>query len=248
MRRRIRLAWVVRRHADERPIFFVHLQKTAGTALLFQFRQLFADDEIFPNQSDGDPLTVGPQFIPDRLREGWRARGDRLRVIIGHYPACLIDELGGRDAFTTMTLLRDPVERTLSLLRHHRVIHQDSGGDLEAIYADPFRFSGQIHNHMTKMLGMTSDEMGPSGMLTPLPCTPDHLSRAQERLVDMDLVGRQEEMNDFCALLRRRFGLVVDGRPRVNTTEAEPVPDSLRERIMADNELDMRLHEFARRL
>ena len=41
-------------------------------------------------------------------------------MVTGHFPLCTTELLGG--AFTTFTVLRDPVERTLSYLRHHRKI------------------------------------------------------------------------------------------------------------------------------
>lgn len=212
-----------------------------------QFRHLVPEAALFPNKADGNPLTVGPQFVPDRLREGWASRGETLRVVIGHYPACLMDELGGD--FLGMTVLRDPVERTLSLLRHHWVIHpEEADRNAWSIYRDPVRFHGQIHNHMVKMLGMTSEEMGPQGMLTRLECTQAHLDRAKRRLESMALVGLQDDLLSFCTALQQQYGFQVDCRPRVNVTEATVVPPGLTERIVEDNSLDLALWQFAREL
>ena len=93
----------------------------------------------------------------DHLLERWRTYRDVIRVVTGHFPLCTVDLL--RDSFTTLTVLRDPVERTLSYLRHHRELTpDDSERSLEAIYADPFRFHGLIHNHMVKMFSLTTAE------------------------------------------------------------------------------------------
>lgn len=228
----------------DRPIFFVHLQKTGGTSLLFQFRALFEAEQIFPNKDDGDPLTVGPQFVPDRLVEGWERRGGQLRLIIGHYPYAVMDRFGTR--FITMTVLRDPVERTLSYLRHHRFVHpEDRGRGLVEIYEDPFRYRAMIHNHMVKMLGMTAEEMAPEGMLTELDCTDDHLERAMMRLSRFDVVGLQSDMADFTRRIRGKFGLPVEAAVRVNETPPMPVEQSFRDRIERDNALDVRLWRFA---
>ncbi len=56
--------------------------------------------------------------IPHLLLERWKARRDEIRVVTGHFPLC-VTELLDAD-FATFTVLRDPVERTLSYLRHHR--------------------------------------------------------------------------------------------------------------------------------
>ena len=67
-----------------------------------------------------------------------------------------------------MTVLRDPVERTLSALRHMRERDAEfRGKPLEEIYADPIKFRCLIQNHMVKMLAITREEMT-DGVLTVL--------------------------------------------------------------------------------
>ena len=80
-------------------------------------------------------------------------RGDEIRVVTGHFPLCTTELLGAQ--FITLTILRDPVERTLSALRHHREkTPADSERSLEEIYEDPFRFE-LVHNHMVKMFSLS---------------------------------------------------------------------------------------------
>jgi Sulfotransferase family len=224
--------------------FFVHIQKAAGTSLVFRLRRHFGRAAIYPPESDqGDVASV---ISVDHLLERWRAHRDTTRVVTGHFPLCTVELLG--DSFTTLTVLRDPVERTLSYLRHHReMTPRHSGLSLEAIYADPFRFHGLIHNHMVKMFSLTPAEMT-DGLLTSVEFTPDRLDRAKERLAHVDVVGVQANFEKFCDGLTRRFGWDLGGLTHVNRTEPVDVSEAFRARIAEDNAMDVELYEFALQL
>jgi hypothetical protein len=225
--------------------FFVHLQKTAGTTLNKRLQRHFGRSAVYPDKSvDGD--IVKSVISVDHMRTRWRERGDEIRVLTGHFPLCTIDLLGC--PFTTLTLLREPVERTLSYLRHHRVMTPaDRDKPLEAIYDDPFRFDGLVHNHMVKMFSLTTDEMS-AGALTTVDFTPDRLERAKRLLATVDVIGLQEHFDEFCEELTRRFGWSLGEPLHANRTEVVEVPDGLRARIAKDNEMDVELYEFARGL
>ena len=109
-----------------------------------------------------------------------------------------------------MTVLRHPLERTVSYMRdHRRRTPEDAELTLEEVYDDDLRFHGLIHNHMTKMLSLTPEEMN-EGVLTRVEFTPERLERAKERLAGVDVVGLQEEFDSFCAELSARFGWSLD--------------------------------------
>ena len=182
----------------------------------------------------------------DYLRERLAARGDEIEAITGHFPLCTTELLDGR--YTTVTLLREPVERTLSYLRHHRKEEPaDRDKSLEEIYEDPFRFKSFVHNHMTKMLSLTPAEMT-DGMLTPMELDESHLERAKEALEGIDAVGLQERFDEFFGRLEDRFGWRLGEPETLNTTDPVDVSQSFRERIAADNALDVELYEFAQEL
>jgi hypothetical protein len=223
--------------------FFLHLQKTGGTALWRRLKQQFDPTTVYPGPGDGRPPDT--VISVDHLLERWKIRGDEIRIVTGHFPLCTTELLGG--TFTTLTLVRDPVERTLSYLRHHR----ETGGDatersLEEIYDDPVRFE-LLHNHMVKMLSLTTEEMT-DGALTHVEFSRDRLARAQAALRTVDVVGFQEEFDAFCAELAARFGWDLGPPVFMNRTKPVDVSDEFRERIAADNALDMELYEFARTL
>jgi hypothetical protein len=226
--------------ADER-FFFVHLQKTAGTSLVKRVQAQFPMRAVYPNGSDGD--IVACVISVEHLLERWAARGDEIRFVSGHFPLCVTELLGG--GFRTLTVLRDPLERTLSYLRHHRQrTEADAALSLEAVYDDEFRFHGLVHNHMTKMLSLLPEEMD-AGALTRVEFDRERLERAKRRLSEVDAVGLQDDFEAFCDEVSRRFGWRLGEPVRMNVTEPVEPAAELRERILADNAFDVELYEFA---
>jgi hypothetical protein len=225
--------------------FFVHVQKAAGTSPIFRLRRHFGRAAIYPPESDkGDVAAV---ISVDHLLERWRTHRETIRVVTGHFPLSTVDLLDQR--FVTFTVLREPVERTLSYLRHHKAVTpEDSGRSLEAIYEDPLRFHGLIHNHMVKVFSLTSTEMTGDGILTRIEFTPDRLERAKENLAHVDVVGLQDGFDSFCDTLTNRFGWELGRATHVNRTEPVDVNEALRARIAEDNAMDADLYAFATRL
>src|SRR5919106_254253 len=231
---------------EPRRYFFVHMQKTAGIALRRGLINHFGERAVYPTRGvDGkDPTKLVTSV--DHLRERLGARGGEIEVITGHFPLCAVDLLEGR--YTTLTLLREPVARTVSYLSHHRKEERaDRHKSLEEIYDDPFRFKGFVQNHMTKMLSLTPAEMT-DGMLTPMELDRGHLERAQEALAGIDAVGLQERFDDFFDLLAARFGWRLGAPQTLNRTDPVDVPQSFRDRIAEENALDVELYEFAEEL
>jgi hypothetical protein len=225
--------------------FFVHLQKTGGTALFQRLRESFGASAVYPLPED----TSGPTAVLDvgHLAEQMRVHGDDIQVVTGHFPLCLVEVLDG--PFTTFTVLRDPVERTLSLLRRRQMADERfRGQELADIYADP-ALQAIIRNHMVKMLSLTPDEMTATPLMAPVHFDVGRLERAKHNLAErIDLFGLQTELEAFCGELEARFGWDL-GPPRfANRTPPQPVAQELRDRIAVDNAMDADLYEFARRL
>lgn len=235
--------------ADARPtdrVFFVHLQKTAGTSLIHRLRKRLGHEVLYPDASDGAPSDPASVISVPHLLRRWPDRRSQVRVLTGHFPLCTAELLD--EDFAIVTTLREPVERTLSYLRHHRMLTPaDADKPLEQLYEDPVRFRSMIHNHMVKMLSLTSERMT-DGALTPIECTRVDLERAKANLARIDVVGLQERFDDFWQEVCGRFGWDL-GRPaRTNRTEPEEASASFRRRIAQDNALDLELHTFARDL
>ena len=227
-----------------RRFFFCHLQKTAGTRLARRIRQNFDERAVFPHASDGDP--IARVISVDHLLSVWERRRAEIRVVTGHFPLCTKDLLGAE--FETFTVLRHPLDRTISYLRHHRrLTPADAHLTLEEVYDDDFRFNGLVHNHMTKMLSLLPGEMT-DGALTRVAFDAERLERAKERLAGVDVVGLQEDFDGFCAQLTARFGWTFDDPVPRRATGHEDLPAAFRDRILADNAHDLELYDFATRL
>lgn len=233
--------------------FFVHILKTGGTDLFTRLGgdpsievdhpYYFSEDEIYPNATDGDVFTVAPQMAVDQLLLRWAERRDQIRIVMGHFPLCTVEQLDAD--FTTLTVVREPVERTLSFLRHHRKMTvEDRDKPFEEIYGDDFRFRGLVHNHMVKMFSLTTDEMT-DGMLTRVDFDEGHLERAKAGLASVDVLGIQEHFEEFCDELESRFGWTLGTPLWANRTAPVDIPDSLVKRIAIDNALDVELYDYA---
>jgi hypothetical protein len=230
----------------EPKVFFVHVQKAAGTSLIYRLRRIFDRSEIYPDASDGAPEFHGSVISVDHLRARWPLRRTRAHILTGHFPLRSAELL--EEQFRTLTTLRDPVERTLSYLRHHRVMTpSDAERPLEELYEDPDRFARFIHNHMVKMFSLSPEEMG-DGVLTPVTFTAERLAVAKSNLATVELIGLQEDYDAFWVEATRRFGWDLGKTTHANRTEAESVPESFRRRIATDNAMDIELYEYARDL
>jgi hypothetical protein len=233
--------------ADEpRRFFFVHMQKTGGVSLYMRLQREFGEEAVYPAESDGDPEARMPQLFPNILLDRWRARRDEIRVVTGHFPLCTTELLDAE--FTTFTVLRDPVDRTLSYLRHHRdTTPAERERPLEEIYEDPARFGPFIENHMVKMLSLRAEEMT-DGMMTVIDLDRRRLRRAKRALRKIDDFGLQEDLEGFAQRLARRYGWRLGPTVHENVTSPAEVPQSFRARIAEDNALDVELYEHAVKL
>ena len=221
--------------------FFVHLQKTGGTALFQRIRDFFGPAAVYPTPDDqGDVRAVTDV---DYLSTRFRAVGDELRVVTGHFPLCTADLLDPQ--LRTFTVLRDPVERTLSLLRRRRIAEtRFHGMELAEIYEHP-ALQDIIRNHMVKMLSLTQDEMTATPLTMAMTFDRARIDRAKRNLEQVEVVGLQEQFEGFCQDLEQRFGWDLGPSRFANRTPPSTVPESLRERIRADNEADVELYRFA---
>jgi hypothetical protein len=237
--------------------FFVHVHKAAGTSLLHRLRRQFAPDQIYPDESDvaaaGDGDSALPHLAPtllvSHLMARYPLRRDRIAVVAGHFPLRTTEMLG--DPFTTMTLVREPVDRILSSLRHHRAYTPaDRDRPLEELYEDPIRFHGMLHNHLVKMFSLSPDEirLGDGMMAHVRAFTPARLDDAKQRLAGVDVLGLHDRVDEMCGVLTERFGWRLGEDVHANTTEPVEVSASFRRRIAADNADDAELYEYAREL
>ena len=99
----------------DRKFFYVHVMKTAGGTLRQHIRANFEPAEVYPLKRL-DPDMHAANYRIDYLTALPAERRKRIRVFTGHFPFVAVELLGIRAI--TLTTLRDPVDRTLSLYQH----------------------------------------------------------------------------------------------------------------------------------
>lgn len=231
---------------DPRRFFFAHVQKAAGTSLFGQLQRHFAREQIYPDRSDEVPGPAPILFV-SHLRERYRLRRDEIRIVTGHFPVRARELLD--DDFVTLSVVREPVARTLSFLRHHRrKTPADADRPLEELYDDPIRFHGLIENNMVKMFSLTPDEMAAGdGLMTHVrDFGPERLEAAKAGLAGVDVLGLDTRFPEFVEELSTRFRWALGAPMHANRTEPDDVAESFRRRIAVDNAADVELFAFAR--
>lgn len=245
-----------------RPIFFIHVMKTGGTTVFRNLRANYELDQLYPYrhldiQFEGEKVDVQHHLSVPYLVGLAPERHERIRVYTGHFPLVAAELLGR--PLTTITLLRDPVERTISLLRQfmRKAPWLDptpgltlESSSLEEIYEQPIVFEPLIHNHQTKIFSMQVSD-SPKSYMDVVDVDRSRLALAKENLAAIDVVGLTECYGEFLDELRTRFGWEVERDARANATpagEMQPVSEALRRRIANDNAIDLELYEFAQEL
>ena len=233
--------------ADDQKFFFIHVMKTAGWTLRKHIMANFSDDEFFPSEGlDADMLKANIEL--DYLTSLPASRRARIRAYSGHFPFVAVELLG--EKVTTITILRDPVERTLSFLRARKAVHhRDEPVSLEEIYEDPFLFPALIRDHQAKLFALTvNDELG--SYMRALEIDSDRLELAKRNLESVDVVGTQDRFEELVSELERRFGWERGPVERMNVSQKTPgdAPASFQRRIADENQADMEFYEHAVRL
>jgi hypothetical protein len=117
--------------------FFIHVMKTGGTTFQQHVRNNFGPQEVYPDRKlDLTPDPFQPYREIQYLLGLGPERREKIRAYLGHFPFVVTD-LMDLD-LVTLTILRDPIDRTISYLKHcKRFQPQHKAQTLEQIYEDP---------------------------------------------------------------------------------------------------------------
>ncbi len=259
--------------ADRGPFFFVHVMKTGGTSFVLHLLANFAPDEVYPSEGDKRmPSDVEPYASVADLAAVTPERRARIRFFSGHLPFAA-RELIGPDV-VTLSILRDPVERTVSVLKHFkRLFPRYRDATLDDVYDDAFIFRHFVENFQTRVFALTPEDEPqsfasrvsyrdiraaldapteripvPDASAT-IPIDERRLEIARTNLAQLDVLGVTDRFPAFVDALRARFGwwpngLDVGARANVSSEDWDVRP-SLRRRIVDDNAFDMELFRIA---
>jgi Sulfotransferase family len=225
--------------------FFMHVMKTGGTTFVQHMTANFPPEAVYPGPQRGPERRLAYYMI-DELRGISPERRRLIRAYTGHFPF-VASQLMAAD--TVLAILRDPVERTLSLLRHCKRYHKRMVDmTLEEIYDDGWVYPLFIHNYQAKLFAMTSDDKLESH-LDVIDVDGRRFEIAMANLERVDVLGLHDHYPQFLETMREEYGWTIGDVPdlRVSTEQWE-APPHLPERIAADNAADMALYEHARQL
>jgi len=262
-------AWESRR-PGERPLFFLHIMKTGGTALLEGLKSI-AGERVQLTGLFLDHLVVAP-----------RAVVQRASLVAGHLGAEALELLAPEAE--TATVIREPVTRALSHWAHVRrdpsLLGEGAQLSLEEFVFSPrwrplcenFQARNLVHRiglasawhdySPVQRLAELELRAGPGASalplqclfeLSPMPASGQELTNAAlSRLEAIEYVGVTEQLDDLFRMLAARWGVANPPRlPRANVASERPrpedVPASLRQAVQDANQADLALYEQARR-
>jgi hypothetical protein len=140
---------------------FVHVMKTGGTSFADVIGANFPPAARYPDdylreKSHAFRRMEAYLYVPG-IVEAVNADPDKYRIICGHVPYAIRSLLSER--YITLTVLRDPITRTISYLKHCRRYHKEHMGlSLEEIYEDEWFHASFITDYQTKLFSMTPEE------------------------------------------------------------------------------------------
>lgn len=241
---------------DDKPLFFVHLMKTAGTTLKFRLLASFESNALYPNPIDDDDQVFANLNIA-YLRSMSDERRRRTLVYAGHFPYCVTEMVGVPVA--TAAVLRDPVERVVSHLKQLRqneeswvsdALERDTWDDpsFEDLYANEYLRRRFFVNYQCRMFALTVAD-DPEDHLHQIDMNDERLAIAKRHLEHIDVLGLTEDYDPFIAQLHERFGITAEPFPKVRVGKQDwDVTPELRRQIEQDNVYDIALYEHAQRV
>jgi hypothetical protein len=257
----------------DRALLCLHIPKTAGSTLgnVVTYQYAPAGPTAKTDPGPDVPLYDGTYWPPfdmygtyyppfdydgadgerlSRARHVMTTRRDQIRVVMGHFPFGIHELLPGPSTY--MTVLRDPVDRVVSLYYHtlkysnnplHERLVTEGIGLREFVTSISCK---EADNDQTRRLSGLSPEFGR--------CSAEMLEVAKDNLrTSFSLVGITERFDETLILSKRVLGwqrdvhywpsLVNKSRP-----PRESLPSDIVDVIAEYNALDAQLYEFAAQL
>jgi len=234
--------------SEDRQWLFIHIMKTAGTSFR-RFTEESKPSDIYPSTKT---LSQNPQrgwYLPseqfiNHLNQNSKEL-DKFRFFFGHYPYCIAELLNGN--FNVATVLRDPIERSISMIKHRRQSKPElfsKMSDIEILKKTNL-LDNQIRNYQTKVLGMAAT----SSLEVNAPAqSEEHLLEcALKNLEQLDFLGISERMQETEALWKKLEPSFSEASvPFVNKSKVEiPVSDEVLGLLQRNLKMDTALYQEA---
>ena len=207
---------------SSRPVFFLHIPKTAGSSLRSLMRGWFGEEGFHAHYRDGGKL---PPRLPEEQLGG-------NSVVFGHFNAAL--SFGVQDYYPSArqfcTVMREPFARAVSGYFYTKRRGRAQAGGLESF-----------------LLAYPSN---PGGVLNYFPFPV--VRETYRELIDRHFVaiGTTERLDDFVRGLAHKLGRdMPDSIPTENASPYdEPVPTHLRDAFREKHALEYEVYDYVRSL
>lgn len=209
----------------QRPIFFCHIPKTAGTVIRLAIDKTFPPETVFPTeQSISENQGQYPE-THEAMRQV-RENIESVRIFRGHYAFPASRALKNP---IVVVLLREPVARAKSHIRH--VIRDGQISREEAFAAlDAGRLPEIVPANLMAYMLSHSDE----------PCLPE----AMRTVSNAEYLGTTEGMGAFLERLKPLGIDVPNERQNIGEDDIQFTPEQT-ETIRRHNEMDIELYRAA---
>lgn len=235
-------------------LVYLHIPKTGGSSIIAILDEQFSKDEIFPLHSP----TAEDYFFAFTLKELRRFRFVRGHFFFGPYDAHIYKHLIQNPICATM--LRDPVQRTISEYRHvrrvphHRLHHglATSDNPLQDFLTQP-EYNPLITNRQIRLV-IGAYPFRPSGLNRPNTISDEaFLTWGKQKLEQFAFVGLMERFEESVQLLMHTFRWRPPREiPRLNVAtdsfSEDTISEDALEIIRARTELDRELYTYAETL
>lgn len=237
---------------------FLHIPKTAGTAVVHGLRAAFPQDAVYPH--------YGERFLRAEDPAEIRARYRFIAAHIGY-------RVAARFGDSIVTVLRDPVTRILSLYNYWRSLPEGAGRrrgqagpipedaeiDPAVVLAKSLDFDAFLQSDDPRLLADLDNAQAWMLAASNVPIArEDHAGLSEEALYELaarnlaslDVIGVTEDLGPFFADLDLRFGIKGEAAPRnvtqSRTVERDGLSQAARDRLEALTRVDRRLYDAVR--
>jgi hypothetical protein len=228
-------------------IVLTHIQKTAGNSVIAYLRRCLTVERIARIHE----FEMSPR---EEIERAVAEKYGHFDVLAGHIPFCRrVDELTAPRESINISILREPVDRVVSLYYYLRAnaswLGQGQTIIEKKITLESFANSeAYFDNHMVRMLCDVEPISVPLGA-----CTNEMLQQAKINVVKhFLLVGLTEQTPEFLTVLARLFCFSLEDVPSENVNKQRSSISSVSKEALAaiakHNSYDVELYEFVRKL
>ncbi|SEN12150.1 sulfotransferase family 2 domain-containing protein [Lihuaxuella thermophila] len=227
---------------SEKVIIFPHIVKTGGSTLQSILMNEYKSDTLLLYHNPPDQVLKDKNGIIEKIRKQQR----NLKAIIGHFSFDLYFWHVGESILSDfklskpvryITMLRDPVDRIISLFYY-----------LKSFHPDPMfkqNFEDFIFNRPLELKNIQTLTLTGRGMVS--------LEMAKKNLdTHFEVAGITEMFNESVFLMKKAFGWKLMSYEKKNITTKRPSRDDLPrdviKKIQKDDYLDIELYNYAKEI